>query len=76
MIGPRSLTPACRQSVRSRVSSAWDDAVFIKLRKASALVITHGQLLSVGRVSVLTRLTLIAEPMAAPPQELSQMLAS
>ena len=53
--------------------NALSDATFIKLRKASSLVIAHGQLLSVGQVSVLSRLSALhgrmEQPVRASPTE-------
>jgi hypothetical protein len=53
--------------------NALSDATFIKLRKASSLVIAHGQLLSVGQVSVLSQLSALhgrmEQPVRASPTE-------
>jgi SapC len=59
--------------------NALDDAAFIKLRKASALVIAHGQLLSTPQTTGPTRLAAIAErmsqtPQVEPPQDSSDMV--
>jgi hypothetical protein len=46
---------------------ALDDPTFLKLRRAGALPIAYGQLLSMAQVSVLTKLNLIKQQMSKGP---------
>jgi hypothetical protein len=48
--------------------NALDDETFLKLRKASALVVAHGQLMSMNQVSVLSRLAFIQQQMVQSSQ--------
>jgi SapC protein len=61
-----SVSGLCR--VDEPALNALDDKTFLKLRKASALVVAHGQLMSMNQVSVLSRLAFIQQQMAQSSQ--------
>jgi hypothetical protein len=67
-VGNQQITVNGLHRVDEPALNALDDASFIKLRKASALVIAYGQLLSMGQVSVLGRLSLVQQQTAQPSQ--------
>ena len=61
-----SVSGLCR--VDEPALNALDDKTFLKLRKASALVVAHGQLMSMNQVSVLSRLAFIQQQMVQSSQ--------
>ena len=52
--------------------NALDDEMFLKLRKASSLVIAYGHLVSMAQVNTLARLSLIQQQMAQARQQPDQ----
>lgn len=52
-LGKETVTVSGLHRVDEEALNALDDATFLKLRKASSLVIAYGQILSVGQVKVL-----------------------
>jgi hypothetical protein len=73
-VGNQQVTVSGLHRVDEPALNALDDGTFLKLRKASALVIAHGQLLSMGQVSVLARLSMVRQQMAQPQVASSDML--
>jgi hypothetical protein len=64
-VGDQQITVGGLHSVDEAALNALDDATFLKLRKASSLVIAYGQLLSMVQVHGLARLTLMRQQMEA-----------
>ena len=75
-IGNQQIKVEGLHRVDEAALNALGDEAFCKLRKGSALVAAYGQMLSVGQVSVLARLTGIQQRMADIGQSLGQTLAS
>jgi hypothetical protein len=73
-VGDQQIAVSGLHCIDEPALNALDDATFLKLRRASSLVIAYGHLLSMGRVSVLTRLTLIRTQMAQAEKTASDML--
>jgi len=69
-VGNQQVTVSGLHQIDEVALNALDDAAFIKLRKASSLVIAHGQLLSMGQVGVLSRLSALQRQMEQPAQVL------
>jgi hypothetical protein len=70
-IGNEQVTVSGLYCVDERALNALDDATFLKLRKASSLVIAYGQIFSMGQVKVLTHLSLVQQQMAkGPPSDM------
>jgi hypothetical protein len=67
-LGDQQVSVGGFHCVDEKALNALDDATFLKLRKASALVIAYGQLLSMGQVSVLARLSLVQQQTAQAGQ--------
>ena len=64
-VGNQQVAVSGLHSVDEVALDALDDATFLKLRKASSLVIAYGQLLSIVQVQGLARLTLMRQQMEA-----------
>ena len=64
-VGDQQITVNGLHSVNEAALNALDDATFLKLRKASSLLIAYGQLLSMVQVHGLARLTLMQQQMEA-----------
>jgi hypothetical protein len=64
-VGDQQITVSGLHSVDEAALNALDDATFLKLRKASSLVIAYGQLLSIVQAQGLARLTLMRRQMEA-----------
>jgi SapC len=60
-VGDQQITVNGLHSVDEAALNALDDATFLKLRKASSLLIAYGQLLSMVQVHGLARLTLMQQ---------------
>ena len=67
-LGNQQVSVGGLHCVDEKALNALDDATFLNLRKASALVIAYGQLLSMGQVSVLARLSLVQQQTAQAGQ--------
>jgi SapC len=67
-VGDQQVTVNGLHQTDELALNALDDATFIKLRKASSLVIAHGQLLSMAQVSVLSRLSALQRQLEQPAQ--------
>jgi hypothetical protein len=65
-VGDHQVTVNGLHQIDELALTALDDATFIDLRKASSLVIAHGQLLSMRQVSVLSRLNALHGRMEQP----------
>ena len=64
-VGDQQISVNGLHSVDEAALNALDDATFLKLRKASSMVVAYGQLLSVVQVQGLARLTLMQRQMEA-----------
>ncbi len=64
-VGDQQISVSGLHSVDEAALNALDDATFLKLRKASSLVIAYGQLLSMVQVHGLARLILMQKQMEA-----------
>ena len=64
-VGDQQMAVSGLHTVDEAALNALDDATFLKLRKASSLVIAYGQLLSIVQVQGLARLTLMRRQMEA-----------
>jgi hypothetical protein len=64
-VGDQQITVNGLHSVDEAALNALDDATFLKLRKASSMVVAYGQLLSMAQVQGLARLTLMQQQMEA-----------
>jgi SapC len=64
-VGDRQISVNGLHSVNEAALNALDDATFLKLRKASSLVIAYAQLLSMVQVHGLARLSLMQQQMEA-----------
>lgn len=60
-VGDQQITVNGLHTVDEAALNALDDATFLKLRKASSLLIAYGQLLSIVQVQGLARLTLMQQ---------------
>jgi hypothetical protein len=60
-VGNQQVTVNGLHWVDEQALNALDDETFLKLRKASALVVAYGHLLSLGQVNVLSRLALLKQ---------------
>jgi hypothetical protein len=67
-VGKQQVTVSGLCRVDESALNALDDETFLKLRKASALVVAHGQLMSMNQVSVLSRLAFIQQQMVQSSQ--------
>ena len=67
-IGGNQVTVSGLHRVDEAALNALDDATFLKLRKAGSLVVGYGQIISMTRVNVLTKLSHFKEQITpAPP---------
>jgi hypothetical protein len=64
-VGDQQITVNGLHSVDEAALNALDDATFLKLRRASSMVVAYGQLLSMVQVQGLARLTLMQRQMEA-----------
>ena len=64
-VGDQQISVNGLHSVNEAALNALDDATFLKLRKASSMVVAYGQLLSMVQVQGLARLTLMQKQMEA-----------
>ena len=64
-VGDQQIAVNGLHSVNEAALNALDDATFLKLRKASSMVVAYGQLLSMVQVHGLARLTLMQQQMEA-----------
>jgi hypothetical protein len=71
-VGDQRVTVSGLHRVDEAALNTLDDAAFLKLRKASALVIAYGQLISMGQTSMLAQLATIRQRMAQGAQEQPQ----
>jgi hypothetical protein len=60
-VGKQQVTVNGLHCVNEPALNALDDEVFLKLRKASSLVVAYGQLLSAGQLGLLTRLATLKQ---------------
>jgi hypothetical protein len=67
-VGNQNMTLNGIHRIDEAALNALGDESFLKLRKASALVVAYGQLFSMGQVGVLARLSLMQQGMAQPSQ--------
>ena len=67
-VGDQQVTLTGLHQIDKVALDALDDATFINLRKASSLIIAHGQLLSMGQVSALSQLGALHKRMEQPAQ--------
>jgi len=70
MVGNEQVTVSGLYRVDEPTLNALDDQTFLKLRKTSALVIAHGQLMSMAQVNLLARLSSLKQRMTAGPSDL------
>ena len=64
-VGDQQIAVNGLHSIDEAALNALDDATFLKLRKASSMVVAYGQLLSMVQVQGLARLTLMQRQMEA-----------
>jgi hypothetical protein len=70
-IGKQQVTVNGLHQIDEAALNRVDDATFLKLRKASSLIVAYAQLLSMGQVNVLARLSLIQQQLMQPGQDSS-----
>ena len=73
-VGNQEVTVNGLHCIDEAALNALDDATFLKLRRASSLVIAYGQLLSMVHVHGLARMTLLKQQMAQAEKRASDML--
>jgi hypothetical protein len=75
-VGNQQISVGGLHCVDETALNALDDAAFLKLRKASSLIIAHGQLLSMGQVNILARLNAFQQQSVQTDQRTMNMLRS
>lgn len=75
-VGQQQVTVSGLHRIDEAAFNALDDSTFLKLRKASGLIVAHGQLFSTGQVNVLARLGLIQQQMLQQGQANSDVRLS
>ena len=75
-VGQQQVTVSGLHRIDEAALNALDDSTFLKLRKASGLIVAHGQLFSTGQVNVLARLRLIQQQMLQQGQANSDVRLS
>jgi hypothetical protein len=75
-VGNQNVTLSGFHRIDEAALNALADEPFLKLRKASALVIAYAQLFSMGQVSLLARLSLVAQKMAQAMEQFSEHAAT
>ena len=73
-VGNQEVTVNGLHCIDEAALNVLDDATFLKMRRASSLVIAYGQLLSMVQVQGLARMTLLKQQMAQTEKRASDML--